>query len=353
MMLSEVVEIAEVDDSRELVIANNETTLSMLQDKADAIQSKCEDYDVVGVQNIHHDGIFLRYQPVGYSEVRTAEFTDYSLGQLCNKIGVPRRYIDKCLEAGMTDLISRNMNEWIEQHNRNFFIREYKDNDKIKIRGLLSDRYTTLDSPDIVRQLRSTFDEDDYKVKGYFISPERFHLRLVQREMLNINGEDLFAGIQIDSSDVGRSPLVVRFMIYKQVCTNGMTVSKGEGLLYHQRHIGISREEFASEFEKSLEKLPILVANAKELIEEARLDTKGYRITHYNPDELESFINRIKSQTGLADEPVAKVIDFMTNKYSETRWGLINALTEVAQDFTLERRIDLEKVAGELLLKVA
>lgn len=37
------------------------------------------------------------------------------------------------------------------------------------------------------------------------------------------------------------------------------------------------------------------------------------------------------------------------NKYGTHDWGVINSLTEVAQDYTLERRIALERIAGDLL----
>ena len=40
----------------------------------------------------------------------------------------------------------------------------------------------------------------------------------------------------------------------------------------------------------------------------------------------------------------------MQTKYEDNRWGLINGITEVAQDFTLERRLELEKIAGSLLV---
>ena len=48
-----------------------------------------------------------------------------------------------------------------------------------------------------------------------------------------------------------------------------------------------------------------------------------------------------------------KVISLMEEKYNRTQWGLINSITEVAQDFTLERRVELEKIAGRMLHKVA
>ena len=57
----------------------------------------------------------------------------------------------------------------------------------------------------------------------------------------------------------------------------------------------------------------------------------------------------IRQQTNLSNESAGKVIDLMQNRYGDNRWGYINAITEVAQDFTLERRLELERIAGNLL----
>ena len=192
--------------------------------------------------------------------------TRHSLSQLCNKIGVPIRYVDKCIDSGRVDLAAENINSWIDDFGKNLFIREYKNT----IRGVLSDRYSTLDTPHIMDAVNDVLNFDEYQIKGYTLSPERFHARIIQREMMNIDGEDLFAGIQIDSSDVGRSILTVKFMIWKQVCTNGLCISRGGGVLFQQKHIGIDALEFRDEFRKSLSNSPSLVEYSKELIEEAR-----------------------------------------------------------------------------------
>ena len=39
----------------------------------------------------------------------------------------------------------------------------------------------------------------------------------------------------------------------------------------------------------------------------------------------------------------------MNVKYDKNRWGLINRITEVVQRYTLERRIELETIAGNML----
>lgn len=323
--------------------------------QANDIQVACEDYYVSGVNkdNAHldkHDARRLAYVPDhDKSSYRSAEMTDLAFSQLCGKIGVPVQYMNRCFNVGDENLVRTNVDKWLDRYGRNFLIREHAE----RIRAVLSSKYSIFDTPDILEVLDETIDLGDYSTKGYFLSPERFHLRLVQNEMLKIDGEDLFAGIQVDSSDVGRSTLLVRFMIFKQVCVNGLVVSKGDGVLFSQRHVGVGMQEFYNEFSNAMRRIPFLIEHSSELIEQARKRDKKYDFTTFSEEEFKAFESRIKAKTKLSDESVVKVVEVMRDKYSPTRWGLINSLTEVAQDFTLERRLEIEKVAGDMLLQVA
>lgn len=336
-------------DTREL-ISLDMTNLDELFRQAKEIQDGCKDFSVSNVtyKNVRYNGdkCKLLYLPDDSTETRSKELSRHSLSQLCNKIGVPIRYIDKCIDSGRLDLAEENINSWIDDFGKNLFIREYKN----KVRGVLSDRYSTLDTPHIMESINDVLDFNEYNIKGYFLSPERFHARIVQREMMNINGEDLFAGIQIDSSDVGRSILIVKFMIWKQVCTNGLCISQGGGVLFQQKHIGIDASEFREEFEHSLNNIPTLVEYSKDLIEEARKDNDKFSIKNLSEQQVQDFIERVKLKTKLSDEGVNKVIQFMNDKYGFSKWGYVNSLTEVAQDYTLERRLEIEKIAGDVLL---
>ncbi|MGL5913256.1 MAG: DUF932 domain-containing protein [Bacteroidales bacterium] len=338
-------------DSLELVNVpevNVGVTFEELQDKARGIQELCRDYYVNNVSGMNmrltEDCNTLMYLPEEQTPV-SSPLTRFAMSQLCGKMGVPVRYFDKCVEEGMTELASENMNAWIEAFGKNLFIRTYNST----IRGVLSDRYMTLDTPEIMDILADVVDLNEYSVKGYHLSSERLHLRMVHNEMLNVQGEDLFAGVQIDSSDVGRSTLTARFFIYKQVCTNGLCVAKGEGILFEQKHVGISAEDFRTNLRESLERIPLLVSNAVAFIEEARARNDKYNIARLSSAELETFHSKLKTTTRLSDEAVKKVVSILQEKYTPTKWGLINAVTEVAQDYTLERRIDLEKIAGDML----
>ena len=270
----------------------------------------------------------------------------YALGQLGSKIGVPARYLDKCIESGRIDLAQDNVNSWLEDYNKDLFIREYNGG----IRGILSSKYSVCDSHEILSVVDDAVDLRNYNIKGSYLDEERLHVRLVSKEMLPIDGEDLFAGLFIDSSDVGRSILTVKFGIYKQVCTNGLMIARAGGVLFEQKHIGISADEFHEGLVASLSNVDVLTENAVYWVSRAKSRYNHWNINSEHPEEIQEFVNYIRQNTNLSTDSANKVITLMRDKYEDTRWGLINGITEVAQDFTLERRLELERIAGNMLV---
>ena len=123
-------------DTRELLTLSK-VDLAELFRQAVEIQNECKDFNIsnVSFKNMHYDGdsCKLLYLPDGEgANTRSMSMTRHSLSQLCNKIGVPIRYIDKCIDSGRLDLAEENINSWIDDFGKNLFIREYKD----KIRGV-------------------------------------------------------------------------------------------------------------------------------------------------------------------------------------------------------------------------
>ena len=332
------------------VVSTRPTTLNNLIIKANDIALNSTDYMVrkANTSNIRFNeeaGVTF----IEDKEIRNFPISKYALGQLGGKIGVPVRYLEKCIESGRIELAQDNVNSWLEEFNKDLFIREYNG----KIRGVLSNKYSVCDSHEILKVVDDTVDLSKYKIKGSYLNEERLHLRLVSKEMLPIEGEDLFAGLFIDSSDVGRSILTVKFGIYKQVCTNGLIISRAGGTLFEQKHIGISADEFHSGLVKSLKNVDELTEHAIEMVEYARSMSSHYEVNNLTEEPMAEFIQIIRNRTNLSVESATKVIDLMKTKYNSSKWGLINSITEVAQDFTLERRLELERIAGDMLVPVA
>ena len=343
-----VKENLEVKEDKKEVLSKK-PLFNKLIEKAERINSECEDF-VVRKANSDNVRFSTEYGiKLGYSSeddvTKVSNISRYALGQLGTKIGVPVRYLEKCIRTGRLDLAEKNVNSWLKDYNKDLFIREYNG----RIRGVLSSKYSVCDSHEILNVVNDVVDLNQFKLKGSYLSEERLHVRLVSREMLPIKGEDLFAGIFIDSSDVGRSILTVNFGIYKQVCTNGLMITKAGGTLFKQKHIGISSEEFHESLVASLKNVDILTEHAVEWVKKSMNRYNHWSVDSEHPEDIQEFINYIRQQTNLSNDGASKVINLMQTKYEDNRWGLVNGITEVAQDYTLERRLELEKVAGDLL----
>ena len=333
------------------VLSMKPVQLHSLIERSNEIQSKCSDFMVREVtdRNMRFcEDMSLKYvaDVIGNDRLRNPTMTQYSLSQLCGKIGVPTQYILKCFSSGRVDLAIDNVNDWMSDYNKDLFIREYDGH----VRGVLSDKFAVCDTPDILDVVNDVLDLNRFKIKGSFMNEERLHLRLIEKTMLPIDGEDLFAGMTIDSSDVGRSKLMVNFFIFKQVCTNGLCITTGSGQLFSQKHIGITASDFHDEFMESMKQYDMVCEEVtKNIVDSKNTNTMvGKRMSK---DALESIIARIRTQTRLSEESAHKVIDLMVDgTYDTSKWGMINAITQVAQDFTLERRIELERIAGSILV---
>lgn len=299
--------------------------------RAEDIQAKCSDHLVRANDIRMSNNLKLNFgeQSIPMSELAT--------GHLCGKLKVPSRYFNRLVETGNRELAAENINCWLEDDKRELFLREYDG----RIRGVLSGSYSVYDAPEILKTVSEVFDPETFRLKGSFINEERLHLRLIENELMNVEGEDLYAGISLDSSDVGRSGLQVRFFVWKQVCTNGLVIAQSSANLFRQKHIGINHEDFAAGLSEGLHTFYELKDKiADQITATSKIPVK---------EDIEELLEDIKKATNLPDESAAEVIEFMVHKYDRTQWGLINGITEVAQKYTLERRIELETIAGNML----
>lgn len=330
------------ENAEQLSIYRDGLDLSYLKEDADKIQSECRDYTTMA----NHPPIFtnmtLNFSSVDNDGRKQLKMSDYAFSQLCTKVGVPVRYMKKCLSDGRLGLVEENINDWLQDYNKPLFLREH-DN---QLRGILSDKFSVLDTPDIIDSIYRTIDVDDYSVKSGLVTPERFHARLIQNDMLEIDGEKLQAGLQIDSSDVGRKVLTVRFMIYKEVCTNGLVIQKAGGMLFEQKHIGITNEAFYSQLNQAMDLVPSVLENSIDLI-------TGAKDTELTLSRTTKLVEDTASKLKMPEDIPTEVIQLINSNYDRSLWGVVNGFTEIAQNYTLDRRLEIEQEAGRLLSLVA
>ena len=279
-----------------------------------------------------------------YGRQKEADITQFAFSQLCARMGVPANYIKKCFTSGKEDLALQNFRAWSQEAEGNLLVRA---NDGV-VRAVLSDSYAPFDSYQVLRALKYTVDMKRWIPTQVHLSEDRLIVRFVDFTPLPVNdGSPLYIGFTVSSSDVGRGSLNIKMMIYRSVCTNGMLISDMGGTLYKQHHIGQAMTESKLQaFNKVFDNLDIA---AKEIVS----NIGNCRKEHLKDYEMTMLIEKAKREMKLSEKSVDKLKELIDNVYEPTRWGLINGVTELAQDFTLETRLDMENWAGSFFAKVA
>ena len=327
---------------------------SNIKDKAAEIEAARADFYVKDVsKNLWMDSSdgaisFCHPSMDGGIETENMPATSWALSQLSVKLGMPSGYAEKCIERGHPDLAAENVNTWLTEQtggkrkkSTDYLVRSYDG----RIDGILSSNYTAFDTTKILGVVERAIDVNDYHIVGSYVSDERMHLRLIRDTLLDVDDEDLYPGIFIDSSDVGRTALHVSFGIWKKVCTNGLCISKVGGVLYHQRHMGITPVDVETELVARIGMIPDLIQRSESIIKTAR----GEKINLNDEKVFEKMIHDIRRLSNLSEDNAVKVIELAKARYGMTRWGIVNSMTEIAQNFELDDRIRIENAAGRLI----
>lgn len=274
------------------------------------------------------------------------DLTELALQQLCQRLGVPAAYIKKCFDDGQEKLAIKNLNTWIREDKGGLMVRSADG----VARGIVSSSYVPFDNAKILQQLRLSMDTKRFVPAQVHLSQEFMQIRFVDFNPLPItDGTDspLYAGIVLRSSSVGTNAFSLRFFIYRLACTNGLLISRMGGDLFTLRHIGKAmRNEKISLFNKAFMDIDILYSKAVDLI-------AANNSTHLKSYEMEAMIKSIKSDLKLSQERTDRLKTIIATKYNDTRWGVINGITELAQEFSLDTRYEMEQWAGNFLAKGA
>lgn len=268
----------------------------------------------------------------------------WALSQICQKIGVPVSYINKCVSSNEMKLAVQNLNRWWSIYSASsdkmqnlYRLRRAKPN---ILRAFLSSRYSVFNDVDIINFLNSSsLIKDRFFYDTFFMTDGRLAIRLVDKNTKVV--DDVFVGLEIFNSEVGMSRLEIRLYLYRVACTNGMLVPI-EGSKFVHIHYGIEQEDFVSGFNFVVSKIPAYVQVVTQIIEA----TKNATIFMQTYSEYVDNLNEFLRDTELVGEIVNTYVD----KYDKTHWGFVNAITEVAQSRPAGQRLFLEEYAGRILL---
>lgn len=325
-----------------------EVTLKSLMEQSRDMDKKWKNHIVMNEERTNfavNDDLKLIIQPV-HGENKTMDITDSAFSQLCTRMGVPAKYIKKCFAAGKSELAIENFRAWENDNVGNMLVREYDG----VARAVLSNSYAPFDNYRVLRALNYTMDTKRFIPTQVYMSQDKLHVRFVDYEQLPIDdgsGSPLYAGFILSSNSVGDGSLSLKFFIYRSVCRNGMAISSMGGTLFRQNHIGEKMTDSKiAVFNRAFMDIDRLADMAVSLVKE----NKGKYLKDY---ELEMYLEKARREMKLSEKSMDKLKLLVGGTYEPTKWGFVNGITELAQDFTLDTRYEMENWAGELFIKAA
>jgi hypothetical protein len=282
--------------------------------------------------------------------------TDLAEGQLANRLGIPKKYYDKC-KVELPELLNKNVNGWLQKQNDKLLVRTLDH----KTRAILSDKYRPLDNFDLAKTVLPII-ADGMQVVSCDLTDTNLYIKAVSPKISAevSKGDVVQMGIVISNSEVGCGAVSVLPMIYRLICTNGMISADNSLRKYHigKQNTGEEnlREYFSTETRRLDDKVfwnkvkDIVTGAMSELmfnnlVDKMRLSKS--RIIEAQPLDV---IEVVSDKYALTDTEGASILAHLIAGKELSQYGLLNAVTRSAEDVpSYDRATELEKIGGSIL----
>lgn len=327
--------------------------------KAKDIAERSLDYECKDLAR--HDFRMVRTDAVKFKFGREYEefnILPFATLQLCHKLGMPYKFFNKLDNMGydMSQLLLDTMNGLARRYKGQLLLRTVDSH----IRGVLTPKYRTFDTNELLDVFSCAssninfLERDSLVVRGLYQGLDLFHMRFTSSEKAKcLQDKDLYFGMQLTSSDVGRSSIRLDFFVFKRICTNGLCLKLLDNCLYDQRHIGVTKDDVYLGLSAAFDSFPRLVNLATDLINrgsQASIVESGI-LASSESQAAKKQREQMKRYLAVGDEDLDALARITIRNYEPTVWGYVNAITEYSQRFDVIRRMDLENKAGKLLSK--
>lgn len=281
-------------------------------------------------------------------------FSPWALTQLTSNMKMSAAgYFKKCIQNNMAELIPHNLNKWLEKNSNKEVVFRYhtEQNGNDRLRAVVSDRYGFFDHYHVMDSIHDLYEQglfDGLNVDASYINPDNMSLRIIDPHKVIVSGvgndDGSTIGMNIRNGQTGQNSVMVEFMVYTMICTNGLFIGKDRSRIYYQKHFNVSTEDFKEQFARSVERFPDYIAAVKEPIEKSRQLSLS-RLFQSEDD----IIDFVKLHTKLTKEDISQISNIHAQDWDDSLWGLSGAVTQFAQTKSAEHQYQLEQSAGDII----
>ncbi|MGE5637658.1 MAG: hypothetical protein ACM3WQ_03030 [Chloroflexota bacterium] len=289
--------------------------------------------------------------------------TKWANSQIFSKLGMPSRYFNDLLVED-PELATYHTNRVLSQSApEEWFVRTKVgvldnvvdeetsgegDKEPVPfIRGVMSDKYSVLDNDKIVMAVSRILSHyvKELNIQSYCLEDHRMHIRITLPQTAKDFGlttrsknDILQVGLDIINSEVAYHAMNITGFIWRLVCTNGMRrMEKGD--TFTQRHIFLDDNTF---FTKCCFAIRDSVESGLKTMEQF-VALKQLSLQH--PLQLHEVIGKELEFTN-------SIVDSAKEYWEEdaTAYGIINSFTAAARNLDNEKRLEVERQAGKMLM---
>jgi hypothetical protein len=279
---------------------------------------------------------------------------------LTDLTGIPKKYYDR-MKAEAPQLLADNVNHWFQARGTPQMVRTLDGG----ARALLSDKYRRIDNWQIASAALPVLSEiPGLKVISSEITERRMYLfAATDRIQGDVKvGDVVQMGLRISNSEVGYGMISVAPTLLRLRCLNGMTIDEGA---MKSRHVGKRlgngdddlRELFSTETKEAEDRA--LMLKIRDLVKLTMTETffekqlTKMQVAAGNllqGDPLKA-VEEVQELVGLTQEEGSGVLRHLISGGDLSQWGVLNAVTALANDSKdYDRATELMTAGGDILM---
>lgn len=276
--------------------------------------------------------------------------------QISTYLDIPIKYYEK-MRQNDPELLADNVNRWLQRIQPARRMLRTLDG---HARAFLSSRYRRIDHYDVAGITAPVVGGlPGVQFESCELTEDYMYLKAVNPRLQDEvrPGDVVQAGVVISNSETGLGAVSVCPLIYRLVCTNGMTARESTAAKMHRTHSG-PRILTSSRFFVCAQEVPAdnadfvreLQTAVREAMDEGRfvqLLTQMRESTQLglNMDHLEEVIKRASACVHITEAESAGVLQHLHAGGDYTLYGLANAVTRYSQDVeSYDRASKLEEI---------
>jgi hypothetical protein len=304
---------------------------------------------------------------------------------IATKLGIPIKYMRRLRERPSPLLLDNNVNTWLGDEERNWFVRGYRTDDPNQTgvaRGFLSDQYQTIDNLDVLMTVIDALNESgisatvqsanitDRIMDVKFDAPEvRAYAEDFVKGYRNPftgqtgpHGEGrgvIHAGFSLRNSEIGHGAFTLMPQVVIEICINRASITED---LMRKVHVGSKMEQGEVQWsERTHHHYIELIRNqtrdmVKAFLSQDYIERKAAELNAMDGPPLADpvrMIKRVASDMKWSEEEMHGIMNLFTAGGDTRAIGVMQATTAYAQVVpSAERAMELEDQALDVFAKV-